>query len=105
MRKKKITVDLKQLEPIDVLTADEQEFHDIMMSQEAVFHHDVKTINAYAEVFKNNAKQRKVINLRIPKQDYFAIKAKAVQLGLPYQALINSIIHRYVNDELGHIDS
>jgi predicted DNA binding CopG/RHH family protein len=71
-----------------------------MMSSEAEFNSDNKTINKYAEIFKNHAKQRKVISLRLPKQDYFAIKAKAVQLGLPYQALINSLIHRYVNGDL-----
>jgi predicted DNA binding CopG/RHH family protein len=99
MSTKKIKIDLTKLEPIDELTAEEQEFHQLMMSDEAVFHSDAKTINKYAEIFKNNAKQRKAISLRIPKQDYFAIKAKALQLGLPYQALINLIIHRYVTTE------
>jgi predicted DNA binding CopG/RHH family protein len=93
-------VELAKLEPVDKLTTEEREFHQAMMSREAEFHSDSKTINKYAEVFKNHAKQRKAISLRLPKQDYFAIKAKAVQLGLPYQALINSLIHRYVNGDL-----
>ncbi len=100
MNKKKTHIDLTQLEPIDVLTPEEQALHQALQHGEFQFHNDDKTINKYAEIFKNSAKQRKVISLRIPKQDYFAIKAQASHLGIPYQALINSLIHRYVNGEL-----
>ena len=88
-----------ELEPIDELTPEELEFHQLMMSDEAVFHDDPETINYYGEIFRNAAKQRKAISLRIPTNDYFAIRTKAKNLGLPYQALINSIIHRYVSDD------
>ena len=97
---KKIAVALTTLEPIDTLTAEEQEFHQLAMSDEAILRDDAQTIAHYSDIFKNHAKQRKAISLRLPKQDYLAIRTKAVELGLPYQALINSIIHRYVNGDL-----
>lgn len=99
MKNKKIKIDLAKLEPIDELTPEELELHAALTNGAMRFHSDSKTINKYTEIFKDNAKQRKAISLRIPKQDYFAIRAKAVELGLPYQALINSIIHQYVVGE------
>ena len=92
-------IDLTKLESIDSLTAEEQHLHEALSSGQFEFQHDPQTIAKYAEIFTNSAKQRKAISLRLPKQDYFAIKAKATQLGLPYQALIDSLIHRYVNGE------
>lgn len=99
MKAKKIRLDLTKLEPVDNLTAEEQVLHAALQQGKLEFHNDPQTLQHYAEIFKNSAKQRKAISLRIPKQDYFAIKAKAAKLGLPYQALINSLIHRYVNGE------
>lgn len=40
-------------------------------------------------------KARKSITLRIPNADLEAIKSKAESLGLPYQTLIASVLHRY----------
>lgn len=87
------------LEPIDELTPEELADHQMFMSNDVVIYDDPETINYYAEIFRNAAKERKAISLRIPTNDYFAIRAKAKNLGLPYQALINSIIHRYVSDD------
>ncbi len=98
-KQKKAHIDLTQLKPVDMLTDEEQLLHEALTNGQFEFQNDSKTITKYAEIFTNSAKQRKAISLRLPKQDYFAIKAKAMQLGLPYQALINSLIHRYVNGE------
>ena len=98
-KQKKAHIDLTQLQPLDALTDEEQLLHAALTAGQFEFQNDSKTIAKYAEIFTNSAKQRKAISLRLPKQDYFAIKAKAMQLGLPYQALINSLIHRYVNGE------
>ena len=98
MPKKKISEEFI-LEPIDELTPEELEDHHMLMSDQAVIYDDPETINYYGEIFRNAAKERKAISLRIPTRDYFGIKAKAKNLGIPYQALINSIIHRYVSDD------
>ncbi len=51
--------------------------------------------NAKAELHK-----RTRINLRLPDKDLEAIKLKALEEGLPYQTLIVSVIHKYVNGKL-----
>lgn len=51
--------------------------------------------NAKAELHK-----RTRINLRLPDKDLEAIKLKALEEGLPYQTLIVSVLHKYVNGKL-----
>ena len=38
------------------------------------------------------------ISLRVSKRDLVRLKSRALQEGLPYQALISALIHRYVSD-------
>jgi predicted DNA binding CopG/RHH family protein len=38
--------------------------------------------------------EREKITLRIPRKDLMRIKSKAMQEGMPYQTLINSILHK-----------
>ena len=40
--------------------------------------------------------ERFKVSLRIPKSDLSRLKSRALQEGIPYQTLINSIIHKYV---------
>lgn len=41
--------------------------------------------------------ERTPISLRIPKTDLARLKTRAMQEGIPYQTLINSILHKSVN--------
>ena len=41
--------------------------------------------------------ERAKISLRIPKTDLERLKAKALREGMPYQTLINSILHKAVS--------
>lgn len=41
--------------------------------------------------------ERAPISLRIPKTDLSRLKTRAMQEGIPYQTLINSILHKFVN--------
>ena len=41
--------------------------------------------------------ERIPISLRVPKTDLSRLKARALQEGMPYQTLINSILHKAVN--------
>ena len=41
--------------------------------------------------------EREKITLRISRNDLARIKSKAMQEGMPYQTLINSILHKAVN--------
>ncbi|MDP3896949.1 MAG: DNA-binding protein [Mesorhizobium sp.] len=40
--------------------------------------------------------ERQRISISIPKRDLARLKAKAAEEGMPYQTLINSILHKYV---------
>lgn len=41
--------------------------------------------------------ERAPISLRIPKTDLSRLKSQAMKEGIPYQTLINSILHQAVN--------
>ena len=45
-------------------------------------------------------KKSKRITIRIYKNDYIAIQEKASEIGIPYQTLISSLIHRYVEGDI-----
>ncbi len=62
--------------------------------------HLAKEISKYGEIFKENVAKRKPINLRILESDLVKIKARALHEGIPYQSLIGSVLHKYVNGDL-----
>jgi len=41
--------------------------------------------------------ERQRISLRVPRSDLARLKAKAMREGIPYQTLLNSLIHKYVS--------
>ena len=43
-------------------------------------------------------KLRTKISLRVPVRDLTRLKSRAAEEGIPYQTLINSLIHKYVSD-------
>jgi len=42
----------------------------------------------------------KRINIRIPEADLLLIQKRALEEGLPYQTLISSVLHKYINGRL-----
>lgn len=58
---------------------------------------EIKKHKSYAE---QTLKKSKRINIRITKRDLELIRRLAVEEGLPYQTLISSLIHKYVNGKL-----
>jgi predicted DNA binding CopG/RHH family protein len=40
----------------------------------------------------------KRVNIRISEKDLLALQRRAVRQGIPYQTLISSVLHKYVND-------
>lgn len=46
------------------------------------------------------ARKSKSISLRISAYDLDKLKEKAERIGIPYQTLINSILHKYVTNQL-----
>lgn len=93
---KKITK--KSFEPID------QEEKDLMESIENDEWEPVKNIiqqkNRVMLAARNTLKKDKRINLRLTQKDYHQIQIKAVEEGIPYQTLISSLVHKYLNGSL-----
>ncbi len=54
------------------------------------------------EAARNTLKKNKRINLRLSQKDYHQIRIKAIEEGIPYQTLISSIVHKYLNGSLTH---
>lgn len=56
--------------------------------------------NRAIEAARNTLKKDKRINLRLSQKDYHQIQIKAIEEGIPYQTLISSIVHKYLNGYL-----
>lgn len=88
----------KAFEPLD------QEEKDLMESIEREEWRSVKNIKIEKEkaiaAARNTLKKDKRINLRFTQKDYRQIQIKAIEEGIPYQTLISSIVHKYLNGSL-----
>lgn len=93
--------DVRELEPVDNLDEEELAFHNELRHGEVIVHTDKATKDAYANIFKLANHKRKALSLRMLEQDYIGIKTKALALGMPYQVLINSVIHQYLAGDFG----
>jgi predicted DNA binding CopG/RHH family protein len=49
---------------------------------------------------RNTLKKDKRLNIRISERDLVELQKKAVREGLPYQTLVSSILHKFVNGTL-----
>lgn len=82
----------------------DQEERDLMESLQSDDWKTVKDLDkekkAAVLAAKNTLKKDKRINLRLTQKDYHDIQIKAVEEGIPYQTLISSIIHKYLNGSL-----
>ena len=59
-----------------------------------------KELKKFQEFAQNSLKKDKRINIRLTNRDLTEIKRKAVNEGIPYQTLVSSILHKYVNGRL-----
>ncbi|CAN2042366.1 Toxin-antitoxin system, antitoxin component, ribbon-helix-helix domain protein [Candidatus Magnetomoraceae bacterium gMMP-15] len=88
----------KSFNPID------QEEKDLMESIEREEWRPVKNLNQEKkkaiEAARNTLKKNKHINLRLTQKDYHRIQIRAIEEGIPYQTLISSIVHKYLNGSL-----
>ena len=88
----------KAFKPID------QEEKDLMESIERDEWQPVKNIDQERKkaiaAARNTLKKDKRINLRLSQKDYHQIQVKAIEEGIPYQTLISSLVHKYLNGSL-----
>lgn len=57
-------------------------------------------LDMLASAGENTFKKDKRINIRLSSHDLIGIQRKAVQKGIPYQALISGLIHQYVEGDI-----
>ena len=50
------------------------------------------------EAARNTLRRNRQINLRMMEGDLIKIRNKAAEVGVPYQTLVQSVLHRYAND-------
>jgi len=54
----------------------------------------------HQEVATNTLRKDKRINIRLSSNDLESLKTNAVEMGLPYQTLVSSVLHQYVTGRL-----
>ena len=57
-------------------------------------------IQKYRIAAENTGKKNTRMNIRMSSVDMIKLKAKALEEGIPYQTLVSSILHKYVNNRL-----
>ena len=54
----------------------------------------------YRETARATLRKDKRVNIRMSERDLVRLQKTAAQEGLPYQTLISSILHKYINGRL-----
>ena len=57
-------------------------------------------IQQYQGYARATVRKDKRVNIRISEKDLVRFQKKAMQEGLPYQTLISSVLHKYINGSL-----
>ena len=57
-------------------------------------------IKKHKDIAKSTLKKDKRINIRLSSNDLQMLKTTAVELGMPYQTLVSSVLHQYVTGRL-----
>jgi len=87
----KIFLDDEEKATIDAIERDDYE-----VGKNALTPTRIKELTSAARATINE--ERVKISLRLQKSDLNRLKAKALQEGIPYQTLINSILHKAVTN-------
>ena len=57
-------------------------------------------LNQLRESAKITGQKDQRINIRLSGTDLEALRVRSLRLGMPYQTLISSVLHRYISGEL-----
>ncbi len=60
----------------------------------------VNEIKKHGEYAKATNRKDKRVNIRISQKDLELIQRRALEEGIPYQTLISSLLHKFVNGRL-----
>ncbi len=75
------------------LEFDENELLDLFENNRMIS--DKEKLTDYIVVAKNTIEKNSKISIRVNEKDLRKVKSKAIEVGVPYQTLINMIIHQY----------
>jgi len=95
MKKEKLTLNAQEI--LEELKAEEEQYEKTKYILAQNQDDEKEKFKATVEA---NIKQKKSINIRPLEADIIKIKGKALSKGIPYQTLINSVIHQFANDKL-----
>ncbi|MBN2123957.1 MAG: antitoxin [Deltaproteobacteria bacterium] len=59
-----------------------------------------KEAKRYQEYARATLRKDKRVNIRMTEKDIVRFQKKAIEEGLPYQTLISSVLHKYINGRL-----
>ena len=80
----------------------QQDELELLASYEAEEWKSAKKLKEQKEKYRTYAKatfrKDKRVNIRISEKDLLALQKRAIRQGIPYQTLISSVLHKYVND-------
>ncbi len=63
-------------------------------------HSSSNDLKQYEVAAMNTLKKNKRVNIRISERDLSSIQKIAIEEGIPYQTLIASVLHKYVNKKI-----
>ena len=79
----------------------QQDELELLASYEAEEWKSAKKVKEQKEQYRADARATlctdKRVNIRISEKDLLALQKRAVHQGIPYQTLISSVLHKYVN--------
>jgi predicted DNA binding CopG/RHH family protein len=79
----------------------QQDELELLASYEAEEWKSAKKVKEQKEQYRTYAcatlRKDKRVNIRISEKDLLALQKHAVRQGIPYQTLISSVLHKYVN--------
>ena len=80
------------------LEFDENELLDLFENNRMIS--DKEKLTDYIVVAKNTIEKNSKISIRVNEKDLRKVKSKAIEVGVPYQTLINMIIHQYAENKI-----
>lgn len=80
-----------------VLDVEEQEILDSFENDEFVSILSYERRKELIEMARNTNKKTRRVNIRLSERDFERINIKAIEENIPYQTLIGSVIHKYLD--------
>ncbi len=98
-----IKANMKKYPSFDVEPHDEEE-REFMEDYEAGHYvpvpHMEEEIERHMQIAQNTIRKNKNVNIRLSEGNIMKLKQKALETGLPYQTIISTLIHQYVEGKI-----